>query len=371
MGKHCLRDQQGEPTMPSHKPPYFSYDEAQYEIGVQCLNYLSSDWFSEKLQEDSRRKYAINGYYVLQDYATSKWMDHFASLVDLIKPKDCGGRCYFLQSNCLDEFQTVLDKFVTRYNTTLMQIEYKIENEKKKGEKNKLRALEDCKEFRQFQFSKDFIENLEKVWTHVRIHEGASWEMRNKISIAELKKELDTNRHLLIQLYNEHKEICDPKNNSQDLMKSMKFVSLYGNKFYKCDRVVCNFFWEGFVTERHVSEHMNRHQRPFNCKADGCTIAKFGFQSNKDRTRHIRIYHPDDPEAGPSPFPTSQKPKSEAKFQCQHCSKKFTRNINLKSHMLSHFGERPYSCGTCGKSFARVNDQRRHEKIHQRSRIQR
>jgi uncharacterized Zn-finger protein len=34
--------------------------------------------------------------------------------------------------------------------------------------------------------------------------------------------------------------------------------------------------------------------------------------------------------------------------------------------MRSHFGDRPYACSSCGKAFTRLNDCRRHEKIHEK-----
>jgi uncharacterized Zn-finger protein len=87
--------------------------------------------------------------------------------------------------------------------------------------------------------------------------------------------------------------------------------------------------------------------------------------SNKDRDRHINIYHPTLSEAG-SHFEVLSRRLVPGKFTCTICRKSFTRNINLRSHERSHFGDRPYACSTCGKAFARVNDCRRHEKIHAR-----
>ncbi|KAI8812282.1 hypothetical protein BJ742DRAFT_673740 [Cladochytrium replicatum] len=42
------------------------------------------------------------------------------------------------------------------------------------------------------------------------------------------------------------------------------------------------------------------------------------------------------------------------------CGKMFTRRYNLQSHLMVHSGERPYKCPSCGASFSRQHDLRRH-----------
>uniref|UniRef100_A0A060TI74 ARAD1D36652p n=1 Tax=Blastobotrys adeninivorans TaxID=409370 RepID=A0A060TI74_BLAAD len=52
------------------------------------------------------------------------------------------------------------------------------------------------------------------------------------------------------------------------------------------------------------------------------------------------------------------------RHQCPQCGQTFTRNHNLKSHMLTHSEERPYSCETCKSKFRRIHDLKRHLKLH-------
>lgn len=56
--------------------------------------------------------------------------------------------------------------------------------------------------------------------------------------------------------------------------------------------------------------------------------------------------------------------KHPAILQCSLCSKRFTRPYNLRSHVKTHTGERPFVCTICSKSFARRHDCKRHEKLH-------
>jgi len=60
--------------------------------------------------------------------------------------------------------------------------------------------------------------------------------------------------------------------------------------------------------------------------------------------------------------------KSLAPFACphEHCSKTFTRQYNLKSHLRTHTDERPFICNYpgCPRAFARQHDLKRHQKLH-------
>ncbi|KAN0095240.1 hypothetical protein V8E51_015951 [Hyaloscypha variabilis] len=56
--------------------------------------------------------------------------------------------------------------------------------------------------------------------------------------------------------------------------------------------------------------------------------------------------------------------QDSARFECNHCSKRFTRSHTLAEHGRIHNGERPFGCSQCPKTFTRLKNRNRHQILH-------
>ncbi|XP_072319542.1 uncharacterized protein [Eucyclogobius newberryi] len=51
-------------------------------------------------------------------------------------------------------------------------------------------------------------------------------------------------------------------------------------------------------------------------------------------------------------------------FRCGQCDKCFPHPSNLKSHLLTHTGERPFCCSLCGRTFTKLSNLKAHRRVH-------
>ncbi|KAI1354798.1 hypothetical protein F5Y01DRAFT_239570 [Xylaria sp. FL0043] len=146
----------------------------------------------------------------------------------------------------------------------------------------------------------------------------------------------------------------------------------YGRHWFKCPRVNCLRYYQGFSTFEQRQHHLNKHDRPFLCYVSGCYMEVFGYATNSELKKHLLKYHGidsfDDTSEDEFPAPSKRKttvaPRSDASYTCRVCDKKFTRNHNLQNHLRSHQGLKPYECHVCGDKFTRKSDCDRHERGH-------
>ena len=83
---------------------------------------------------------------------------------------------------------------------------------------------------------------------------------------------------------------------------------LNGSGCYKCPKVWCGYFADGFQRREDRDKHVVQHERPFRCSVDECLHAELGFDSVKGLKRHERTSHPNGQDSE-WVFPT-KKPKT-------------------------------------------------------------
>jgi DNA-directed RNA polymerase subunit RPC12/RpoP len=308
------------------------------ELATLCLQYLTFPCFEIEEGEDENefREFMLNGHFAFQDYAIAKWFHHVNAFVNngrrfLDEAVDSDGQLSAL-SGALDDF---IDRFEeVDWTTGLVQ-----------------NCASTCSAFQDYVLH----ENLLLLASHIYTFQQKGFEARHKISIKSLNDALERNRKLLE----------DTKTLSKTEMST--YSRFYDDKRrFKCTKITCRYFSQGFADVKAKKRHINIHDRPYQCEVSECLGAE-GFANEKDLKNHTRSFHPELSDLAET-FNSSITKRAKADYACIFCGKTFTRKFHCKNHEKAHRGEREHECPECGRAFTRMNDMKRHSKLHERGR---
>ena len=173
------------------------------------------------------------------------------------------------------------------------------------------------------------------------------------MSIRSLEMTLIRNRALLEEL---------SSNSGFDL------IGLYDEYPFRCPKVLCFYFHEGFRSADVRNYHVNHHDLPFQCPVDHCSPHVAGFRSRSALSSHMVRYHPEDCDLDETFSSLNRRKVKNTRWYCRTCDNFFVRRSILHDHIRTHRGDKPFCCSECGKGFARKSDMKRHENIHERQR---
>nr|CAH7724011.1 unnamed protein product [Callosobruchus chinensis] len=132
----------------------------------------------------------------------------------------------------------------------------------------------------------------------------------------------------------------------------------------KCGKVLSSLV----ALRRHLNMHKEAENKREN-KQHNCPVCTKIFKSEDTLLGHLKRDHTaracDICDKWLSSAASLRNHKNvvhkEAKpFCCTICEKRFKRKADLKVHLRTHSGERPYSCDTCARSFINLSNFRRH-----------
>lgn len=113
-------------------------------------------------------------------------------------------------------------------------------------------------------------------------------------------------------------------------------LTIKDNRSFECKH--CN---KVFANRSNYNKHVLtlRNGKPFFCR-----VCITGFDYRGDLIQHKRQRR------------ECKSPPREKKFLCAHCGKYFEKKDSLRQHTRVHTKERPYNCGSCGRSFVNKGD---------------
>ncbi|KAJ8930940.1 hypothetical protein NQ314_016204 [Rhamnusium bicolor] len=124
-------------------------------------------------------------------------------------------------------------------------------------------------------------------------------------------------------------------------------------KRFKCDLYhagdrshICSFCGKGFITASDLYHHEKIHA---NKRAYRCEICPKAFNTSSDLHKHKICVHLD---------------RSEWKYVCTYCQRRFPLKTNLDTHVKTHTGEKNYPCHLCDRRCINKSVLMRHIETH-------
>ncbi|KAK4221419.1 hypothetical protein QBC38DRAFT_492123 [Podospora fimiseda] len=298
----------------------------EFQLAESCLLYLSIPGCTTEIERKTVLSHLLGGSYAFVDYAVACWSLHVQKALPGIDSTE-------KKTILAEGISTFLEAHWRESATMTMTVSTQMND--------KLKAMEG------FEFYPKFVQAIISARKQLGPH-GKGPSEEEPLGLSDV---VDAIRD------------CQKGISPTDELKAV-----YGKTWFKCPRVNCVRFYDGYATAGEWKHHVDRHERPFNCGDPSCAYFTFGYSSEKDLQKHLFERHGLDPGSNvhfPAPATeTAKKSVKEGGFRCPECPASFTRKFALNNHIRAHRNERPFRCGTCQKGFVRQNDCKRHEAIH-------
>ncbi|TRX90263.1 hypothetical protein FHL15_008808 [Xylaria flabelliformis] len=288
------------------------FREVNYSLAMVSIGYLTLPQLDMDQQEgDESYSNLVNGTYSFYDYASACWAMHLQEGISELKPSA-------ELTQLLESLETFIEIHWSRTH----------------------KPLQDLKRVRSSMESVKTSECFDKIVYAV------GWAKRQSSKYGQgpsPDEALD-----LWQVTKKVRSVLEDARPSDD--EEQKLRRFYGLHWFKCPRVNCLRYYQGFSTLEERQHHLNKHERPFLCYITGCHMEVFGYATSNELKQHLLKYHGigsyDDTSDTEFPDPPKRKAVttviSESKYECTECDKKFTRNHNLRNHLRTHQGLRPH-----------------------------
>ncbi|KAH8687413.1 hypothetical protein BGZ60DRAFT_363661, partial [Tricladium varicosporioides] len=246
----------------------------ELELARLCLGYLNFRCFRSDIPESETRDFVLKGYYSFLEYAAMHWVDHLEELAP-------NGNYTEPFASIEDPIQEFLQNFWEKPGCrTAGSSELRM----------KLSHFKTCEFFNQL---------IKAVHTWKRLQETYGTDGIDPESV-ELNERISKMRIVIEKTFSSSE-------GNDTLERSL--VAFYGPELFKCPRVSCKHFIDGFSTEEDRNQHLQKHKRSFICTYPGCPFGTIGFNSARDLNRHFASSH-ESWQYEETQFPITQDPSN-------------------------------------------------------------
>ena len=231
------------PTRYLLKTRRISFRSEDLQIATFCLDYLNFGCFDAKLTDPEILQFYRQGYYSFEDYAVAHWLDHVESSTCQVLP---------LGATSLDRLKNGLELFFIRHGS-------------ESPPAVSVSADQGFQVIRECSFTKrlDHLAHL----AHQRHSNEQYLDLETQLQRRRLIYEVVTNTSPFDEA-------------SQN--------SLLPDRcgWFKCPKIWCQFFSDGFQQKERRDKHVSQHERQFRCSFEECLYTQLGFETEKELKRH-------------------------------------------------------------------------------------
>jgi hypothetical protein len=246
------------------------------QLSKLCLYQFCFPSFDDKLTADQMVSHVRAGDFALLDYSIANWIPHLLASLPVNSP----GNSSELPEHVLTDFVEILCIF--------LEVHWAKPEKKSRASKSMVNAVNRLPQ----------LESAQKVQLLQTLASA------NSLVASDLK---DSKRFEASKLYNIQRNVrFTIEKLATDPTAQNDIQLFYGNNVFRCPRLYCKWFYEGFATAAKRDEHVSKHERAYYCPYIGCTHATLGCKTENELENHYQTYHK--PSLTDDVFPLPPKP---------------------------------------------------------------
>lgn len=232
---------------------HINLHKTEHELSKLCLGYLTLPHLDEAHLDADIKALALKGSYSFLNYAGMHWVDHLEEWVrrtDVADPSIVGLLRRFLQ----EYWPLSINKSTASSGRTSLGLfaNFDIYASLTCAVRT---WKEQCESYGTTVVSTEILKLVDRI-------------SRVRAIIENMLTEATGNDRLKQQLH-----------------------TFYGTNLYKCSRLSCKFFEEGFPTAAQRDYHIGKHLKAFTCTHCSCLYAIIGFKTRRELERHASVEH--------------------------------------------------------------------------------